>query len=51
MNTSQLSLNYGGKVIELPRGAIMGIVNATPDSFYAGSRAPGEAAGRRGARQ
>ncbi len=38
MNTSQLSLNYGGKVIELPRGAIMGIVNATPDSFYAGSR-------------
>ena len=33
MNTSQLSLNYGGKVIELPRGAIMGIVNATPDSF------------------
>lgn len=49
MNTSQLSLNYGGKVIELPRGAIMGIVNATPDSFYAGSRAPGETAGMRAA--
>lgn len=32
------SLNIGGKLIEFDRPAVMGIINVTPDSFYAGSR-------------
>lgn len=42
------SLNVGGRLIEYSRPAVMGIVNVTPDSFYAGSRtADAEAVGRR----
>lgn len=33
------SLNLGGRLIEFDRPAVMAIVNATPDSFYSGSRA------------
>lgn len=33
------SINVGGRLIDLSRPVVMGIVNATPDSFYAGSRA------------
>ncbi len=32
------SLNVGGRLIELSRPLVMGILNLTPDSFYAGSR-------------
>lgn len=32
------SLNIGGRLVEYTRPAVMGIVNVTPDSFYAGSR-------------
>ncbi len=34
-----LSLNLGGELISLDRPLVMGILNITPDSFYAGSRA------------
>lgn len=44
-----LTLNFGGTLVELQRPAIMGIVNATPDSFYASSRTPGALAGQRAA--
>lgn len=35
------SLNIKGKLIEYRRPAVMGILNITPDSFYAGSRSKG----------
>lgn len=42
------SLNVGGRLVDYSRPAVMGIVNVTPDSFYAGSRtADAEAVGRR----
>lgn len=41
--------NLGGDLLTLRRPAIMGIVNATPDSFYSGSRASGEDAADRAA--
>lgn len=34
------SLNAGGKLIDLSTPQVMGIINLTPDSFYAGSRKP-----------
>ncbi len=34
------SLNLGGKLLELSSPAVMGIINATPDSFFQGSRVP-----------
>lgn len=33
------SINVGGRLLDLSRPVVMGIVNATPDSFYAPSRA------------
>lgn len=42
------SLNIGGRLVDYTRPAVMGIVNVTPDSFYAGSRTiDAEAVGRR----
>jgi len=35
-----LSLNLGGKIMDLSTPRVMGIINATPDSFYDGSRVP-----------
>ena len=35
-----LSLNLGGKIMDLSTPRVMGIINATPDSFYEGSRVP-----------
>ncbi len=35
-----LSLNLGGELVSLSRPLVMGILNVTPDSFYAGSRTP-----------
>ena len=34
----KLSLNAGGKLIDLSTPKVMGIINITPDSFFAGSR-------------
>lgn len=34
------SLNLNGRLVEFTRPALMAIVNATPDSFYADSRTP-----------
>lgn len=34
----EFSLNLGGKLVRHTRPAVMGILNVTPDSFYAGSR-------------
>jgi len=36
----KLTLNAGGKLIELDKPKVMGIINITPDSFFAGSRKP-----------
>jgi len=35
------TLNAGGKLIDLSTPKVMGIINLTPDSFYAGSRRQG----------
>ncbi|MES2107628.1 MAG: dihydropteroate synthase [Bacteroidota bacterium] len=35
------TLNAGGKLIDLSTPKVMGIINLTPDSFYAGSRKQG----------
>jgi len=37
----KLTINAGGKLIDLSTPKVMGIINITPDSFYAGSRKPG----------
>ena len=37
--SKNLSLNLGGRIMNLASPRIMGIINATPDSFYHGSRA------------
>ncbi|MDX2430252.1 MAG: dihydropteroate synthase [Bacteroides sp.] len=34
------SLNLGGKLMDLSTPVVMGIINATPDSFFQGSRVP-----------
>ncbi|RYE01415.1 MAG: dihydropteroate synthase, partial [Sphingobacteriaceae bacterium] len=34
----KVTLNAGGKLIDLSRPKVMGIINITPDSFFAGSR-------------
>lgn len=36
----KLSINAGGRLIDLSQPKVMGIINLTPDSFYAGSRKP-----------
>jgi dihydropteroate synthase len=36
----KVTLNAGGKLIELSSPKVMGIINITPDSFYANSRKP-----------
>ena len=36
----KLTINAGGKLIDLSIPKVMGIINLTPDSFYAGSRKP-----------
>jgi dihydropteroate synthase len=37
----KVTLNAGGKLIDLSQPKVMGIINLTPDSFYAGSRKQG----------
>ena len=36
--SSNLSLNLGGSIMDLSIPRVMGIINASPDSFYSGSR-------------
>jgi dihydropteroate synthase len=36
----KVTLNTGGKLIDLSTPKVMGTINLTPDSFYAGSRKP-----------
>ncbi|MDR2424215.1 MAG: dihydropteroate synthase [Prevotellaceae bacterium] len=36
------TINYGGKLLDLSQPVVMGILNCTPDSFYAASRTSGE---------
>lgn len=36
------SINAGGKLLSFSKPLIMGVLNLTPDSFYSGSRVPGE---------
>ena len=38
IGTTALTLNVRGKLVDLSQPAVMGILNVTPDSFYAGSR-------------
>lgn len=38
MHRPGLSINIGGKLMDFSVTRVMGIINATPDSFYAGSR-------------
>ncbi|MDP9082005.1 MAG: dihydropteroate synthase [Bacteroidota bacterium] len=37
----KVTLNAGGKLIDLSKPKVMGIINLTPDSFFAGSRKQG----------
>lgn len=37
------TLNLGGRLLTLDRPLVMGILNVTPDSFYASSRTPADA--------
>ncbi len=37
-------LRYGNKILDLNQPAVMGILNLTPDSFFAGSRVAEESA-------
>lgn len=41
MNRPDLTINIGGRLMNFDEPKVMGIVNVTPDSFYAGSRTPG----------
>lgn len=41
MKFRPFSLNLKGRLVEYSRPAVMGILNVTPDSFYAGSRVTG----------
>ncbi|MCR4852609.1 MAG: dihydropteroate synthase [Prevotella sp.] len=38
-----MSINVGGRLLDLSQPRVVGILNATPDSFYAGSRQQTEA--------
>ena len=41
MTDRKLTLNIRGRLMDLSTPRVMGILNVTPDSFYAGSRTPG----------
>lgn len=44
------SLNVGGRLVEFSRPAVMGIINVTPDSFFASSRTAPELVAQKAAR-
>ena len=39
----QYTINVRGRLVDLSQPMVMGILNATPDSFYSGSRKQTEA--------
>jgi len=41
-NQLHMNINAGGRLIDLSRPKVMGIINVTDDSFYAGSRHTGD---------
>lgn len=43
MKDNKMTLNIKGNLFSLDRPVVMGILNITPDSFYAGSRKQTEA--------
>lgn len=43
MEQNHLSINVGGRLMDLQRPRVMGILNVTPDSFFASSRTQTEA--------
>ena len=45
------TLNVSGKLLEVDSPIVMGILNATPDSFYSGSRCDSDEAVRMRVRQ
>ncbi|MEN8156542.1 MAG: dihydropteroate synthase [Bacteroidota bacterium] len=47
----RFSLNFNGRTVDLSAPVVMGIINATPDSFYKGSRIPEPAAAIKVARE
>lgn len=49
--TIHYTLNVRGRLLDLSKPQVMGILNVTPDSFYAGSRMETEEAVRRRVRQ
>lgn len=49
--SKNLSLNLDGRLLDLSTPHIMGIINATPDSFYSGSRLPDPASAVEKARE
>lgn len=49
--TVHYSLNVRGRLLDLSKPQVMGILNVTPDSFYAGSRMETEEAVRRRVKQ
>ncbi|MBO5585578.1 MAG: dihydropteroate synthase [Bacteroidaceae bacterium] len=49
--TVHYTLNVRGRLLDLSKPQVMGILNVTPDSFYAGSRMKTEEAVRRRVRQ
>jgi len=49
--TVHYTLNVRGRLLDLSKPQVMGILNVTPDSFYAGSRMETEEAVRRRVRQ
>ncbi len=51
MQTTDYTLNVGGRLMSLAQPQVMGIMNLTPDSFFSGSRCEGEAVVRQRTRQ
>ncbi len=47
MNEATHTINVRGRLVDVTRPQVMGILNVTPDSFYADSRCAGEEAVRR----
>ena len=43
MSETPVYINAGGRLLDLSTPCVMGILNLTPDSFYAGSRKQTEA--------
>ncbi len=40
--SNEFKLNCAGKILDLSKPRVMGVLNVTPDSFYEGSRCSGD---------